>query len=227
MNNNPLSESSAINAEQVADYLNQHRDFFVDRPSLLADMHVVHDVDGAVSLVERQMAVLRKQNSSVRQHIDKLLENARNNDRLFEKTRNLTLSLLEANDRDDLISRLSDGFRNDFDIHYMSLLIYGELAQAPANYGVRMVPLSEVKKYLPALIDNRDSVCGQLSADQQQFVFAEQAASIHSTAMISFSYHSPIGLLAIGHSDKAYFNADMDTVFLRYIGDVLARLLLR
>ena len=137
----------------------------------------------------------------------------------------LTLSLLEAKDSDDVVECLLQGLRDDFDVHCTSLLIYGESAQVYASHDVRMVPLSEAKKYLPELIDNCDSVCGNLSMDQQKFVFAERASSIHSTAMISFNYGSPIGLLAIGHSDKDYFNADMDTLFLRYIGDVLARLL--
>ena len=49
-----------INAEQVADFLRRHPAFFVEHDELLADLIVPHEAGHAVSLVERQVKLLRE-----------------------------------------------------------------------------------------------------------------------------------------------------------------------
>jgi uncharacterized protein YigA (DUF484 family) len=59
-------ESMTINnltADIVSDYLREHPDFFEQHPDVLRDLKISHVGDGAVSLVERQVAVLRERNS--------------------------------------------------------------------------------------------------------------------------------------------------------------------
>ena len=53
-------ESMTINnltADIVSDYLREHPDFFEQHPDVLRDLKISHVGDGAVSLVERQVAV--------------------------------------------------------------------------------------------------------------------------------------------------------------------------
>ena len=224
MSNNPVTKDCPVSAEQVADYLNRHRDFFADRPSLLADMHLTHDSGDAISLVERQVAILRERTVDMRQRMSRLLDNARYNDALFKKIKQLVLKLLDAKGLSDTINTLLHSFHSDFGIQYIALLIYGEHTQKIIADGVRFVPLNEVREHLDTYINNNNVVCGQLSAGEQKFIFAGQAPSIHSTAVIPLKHHTPVGLLAIG-SDTNYFHSGMDTLFLRYIGDILACLL--
>ena len=47
-------------ADDVAQYLKQHPDFFDSHPELLEHLHVPHGGNGTVSLVERQLKVLRE-----------------------------------------------------------------------------------------------------------------------------------------------------------------------
>ena len=54
--------SELPNAEQVAAYLRAHKDFFVEHEALLADITIPHETGKAVSLVERQVVVLRERN---------------------------------------------------------------------------------------------------------------------------------------------------------------------
>ena len=225
MNNNPVAKDCPISAEHVIDYLNQHRDFFADKPSLLTDMYLTHDSGDAISLVERQVAILRERNIDMRQRMNRLLDNARDNDKLFEKTKWLILELISAENLSGIADILLHGFHREFDIDYTSLLIYGEYPQTLSTNGARIVLLDEAKEHLGTFIDNHNVVCGQLSTGEQQFIFTDQASSINSTAVIPLKYRSSIGILAIGHSDDKHFHTGMDTLFLSYIGDVLARLL--
>ena len=117
--------SPEINEEQVRDFLLQHKDFFVHNDHLLESLELPHSRGEAVSLVERQVSLLRERNIEMRNRLTGLLDNARENDRLFDKTKKLVLSLLEAKDLKSCCDSLVDSFANDFDIHYTSLIIYG------------------------------------------------------------------------------------------------------
>ena len=55
-----------------------------------------HARGSSISLVERQLAVLRERSLDMHQRLGRLVDVARDNDRLFELTRQLTLDLLDA-----------------------------------------------------------------------------------------------------------------------------------
>ena len=97
-------------AEQVAAYLKAHKDFFVDHESLLADITIPHETGKAVSLVERQVGVLRERNIELRERLTRLLDVARENDMLFEKMRGLILALLETKTVPQLAAAFKDAF---------------------------------------------------------------------------------------------------------------------
>lgn len=81
-------------AESVAAYLSAHPEFFVDHDELIPDLRIPHLQGGAVSLVERQVKLLRERNIEMRHRLSHLMDVARDNDRLFDKTRRLVLDLL-------------------------------------------------------------------------------------------------------------------------------------
>ena len=84
-------------AEAVAAYLRAHPEFFVDHDELILELRIPHQPGTAVSLVERQVKLLRERNIEVRHRLSHLMDVARDNDRLFDKTRRLVLDLLDAN----------------------------------------------------------------------------------------------------------------------------------
>ena len=49
-----------LSEQSVKDYLAAHPDFFENHASLLSSLHLPHSTGGAVSLVERQVSVLRQ-----------------------------------------------------------------------------------------------------------------------------------------------------------------------
>ena len=77
--------STVVSEKDVADYLSQHPTFFDLHPETLALVEVAHQTPGAVSLIERQVAVLRQQNKQLRGRIKDLAEIARDNDALIGK----------------------------------------------------------------------------------------------------------------------------------------------
>ncbi len=82
-----MSDTPELTADQVADWLLDHPHFFADREELLAEMRVPHQRGTAISLVERQLGLLRDRNGEMRHRLTHLMDVARDNDRLFDKTR--------------------------------------------------------------------------------------------------------------------------------------------
>ena len=92
------------NEDTVMRYLRENPDFFGRHPMLLTDLSLPHDSGEAISLVERQVAILRERNIDMRRRLTHLVGAANTNDTLFEKTRRFTLNMLDC---DDLASRTS------------------------------------------------------------------------------------------------------------------------
>ena len=57
----PPRPDTQLPEQAVVDYLTAHPDFFTRHPQLLRDLSLPHDSGNAVSLIERQVELLRKQ----------------------------------------------------------------------------------------------------------------------------------------------------------------------
>ena len=87
-----------LEEQVIADYLRKHPEFFSAHTGLLADIQIPHHTEGAVSLIERQVSVLREQQQETQRQLHALVQVARDNDRLNEQMQRLALALLEAAD---------------------------------------------------------------------------------------------------------------------------------
>ncbi len=213
-----------LEPEQVAAYLQENPDFFEQHQDLLAELRLPHESGAAVSLVERQVSILRERNMDMRHRLSKLLDNARENDKLFDKTKRLVLSLLEGQDMGDIIDALHYSFDKEFAIHYTSVIFFGNNEKIPSSQA-RVVSMSDAREHLGPLIKNSRAVCGTLGLPEREFIFGQHANQIGSVAVVPLIHGSVFGLLAIGNRDPHYYRSSMGTLFLSYIAEVLNRLL--
>lgn len=216
----------APSEQQVADYLSRHPDFFLRQAELLSELTLPHDSGEAVSLVERQVAILRERNMDMRHRLSKLLDNARDNDRLFDKTRRLVLALLEARSLEDALDALLHSFQHDFNIHYTSVLLFGREDALPPS-AARVVTLGEAREHIGPVLKNNKPLCGALGEQETGFLFPDFADSVGSLALVPLLHGNTFGILAIANRDPDYYRSSMGTLFLSYIGEVLSRLLPR
>ena len=215
--------SELPSAEQVVAYLKAHKNFFVDHEALLADISIPHETGKAVSLVERQVVVLRERNVELRERLTHLLDVARENDVLFEKMRNLTLALLETKTVAQLAVALERELRQRFGSEYVSFLLFDV---SGATGAAQSIALTSAQEKIPALVRGRQVITGQLRKDELQFLFGHEGEQVRSCAVVPVQHERPLGLLAIGSSNADHFRSTMDTLFISFIGDVLARVLL-
>lgn len=222
--NKQTTLADPLEPEQVAAYLREHSDFFLDHQDLLADIRLPHETGAAVSLVERQVSILRERNMDMRHRLSKLLDNARENDKLFDKTKRLLLSLLEGQDFGDIIDALFYSFDKEFHIDATSLIIFGNADKIPSSQA-RVVPMAIAREHMGPLIKNNRAICGIISKQEIEFLFADRAAQVASVAAVPLVHGSAFGVLAVGNKDPHYYRSSMGTLFLGYIAEVLNRLL--
>lgn len=213
-----------LDSETVAAYLRLHPEFFIDHDELIPELRIPHQRGDTVSLVERQVKLLRERNIEMRHRLSQLMDVARDNDRLFDKTRRLVLDLLDAASLEELVSAVEDSLRHEFQVPFVSLILFSE---TPLPVG-RSVSSAEAHQAIGGLLAGGKTICGVLRSHELAFLFGDDAAErVGSAAVVALSHQGLHGVLAIGSSDPQHYKSSLGTLFLGYIAEVLARMLPR
>lgn len=217
---------ATLSAEQVAKYLQDNPDFFVARDELLRSLTLPHDSGRAISLVERQVHLFREQRDTLRNELIELLSIARQNDRLFEKSKRLLMQVIEARNLNEMASAIDDSIRGDFRLDAASLLLVGdELPVGITSGALHQVTEAEAKEQLGSLLDGERAVCGQFREADRNFLFPGREEPVASVALVPLRTDRLIGVFAVGSCQPGYFDQSMGSLFLSYISDTLSRLL--
>lgn len=213
----------SITADDVIEYLKQNPDFFVGRDALLSELSIPHKSGSATSLVERQVAVLRERNMDMRQRLHKFVDVARDNDKLFEKTRKLTLRLLTATDLKGIFDIVADSLNNDFSIEYFSLALFNHPSLKDLT-SIDLVDETETYQQIGHLLRSGNAISGILRTKELAFLFPTHGG-VKSAAIAPLGNEPTLGYIAVGNDRDDYYRANMDTLFLTYISQMLALLI--
>jgi len=213
-------EQEQATPQQVADYLISHPDFLEIHSYLLTELTVKHQSGQSISLVERQVSALRQENQQLKQQLNTLINNAKQNDQILEKTKTLILDLVGSSSRDEVQSRIENVLIDDFGSSACKLWLLGDEAHA------NQLSYQESKSDLARFANKDHAYCGLLREQEKQRLFAEQSEQVGSAAVLPLRNNNKlIALLAIGNTDKNYYRENMSTSLLDYIGQVTATLL--
>lgn len=227
MNPNDTNEPLEIPVDEIVAYLQANPDFFVNNKFLLAELNLPHASGTAVSLVERQVDILRERNVVMRKRMNDLLDTARLNDALFTKTRSLTLALLECNSMQALNEVLATHMLADFEADFVCCHLLRESPMELIHQG----PLDHFTIHRQApqfvqLINADKATCTSLRTEEITAIFPMTNTDTSGSAvLIPFSANDYQGTLAIGSREAGYFSGDMDTLFVTYIADILSKVL--
>lgn len=224
-----LSGGAQLSDEAVREFLKENGDFLQRNPDLLDHLHVSHASGSAVSLVEKQVSVLRERNVDIRHRLKTLTANARENDKLFEQTRALVIKLLEADSVAGLYSAFTDSMQHGFDVEFASMILFGD---EPGEKGCRTDSLERARSHIGALLSGRKPVCGVLRKEEFDYLFeprggANQFHQGGSAAIMPLTDGAQLGLIAVGSKDADRYNNTTGTLFLAHIAEVILRLLPR
>jgi hypothetical protein len=210
--------------KDVAAYLLANPDFFVDRDRLLLKIQVPHKSKGTISLVEKQLDVIRDRQKKTRRQLKEFVENAERNKEIFDKSRKLILSMMAAKRSSEFFAALEKGLKRDFGCKVNSLVVFGKPKQI--NHFTSRIPAESARKYVAALMQSKVPTLGTLRPKEQNFLFRDQSEKVKSAAVLTIrDKNKYLGMLAIGSSDTEYFTPDMDSLFINFIAETLGKLL--
>jgi len=226
-----LAAEATTDEQTVAQYLQHNVDFFERHPQLLARMRVQHPRNAStVSLIERQVEVLREKFETQEAKLTEFVRVARANNLLAEKIHRFTRRLLKTSTRVGAIAEIEASLREDFDTFHavMVLAINGEPLVPDADRFVRSVS-SEDPNYrsFESLFSAAKPRCGQIRDSQREFLFGSEAIDIGSVALIPLSGNPAPGLLALGSVDRDRFHPGMSIEFLSRMGELISDALAR
>ena len=211
--------------ETIADYLQAHPEFFERNSDLLAGLTLPHSTGGAAtSLIERQVSVLRQQQLNTDQKLRDLVEVARSNDELAGKIHALSLLLLGARNRDEVVEVLERQLRTAFNADQAMLVLFDNIAGTTDSEGqfLRLVKrddqaIGPFKTFLKASAAR----CGTVRDSQRDFLFGAGNIEIGSVALIPLGAKSELGFLAIGSHSADHFHPGKSIDFLTRLGELI------
>jgi uncharacterized protein YigA (DUF484 family) len=216
---------------EVRNYLVAHPDFFDRNAKLLSQLDLPHSSGAAVSLVERQVAVLRQKDMKRERQFRELIEVARANDLLAAKIHELTKHLLAASSLQATIVAVEQAMRSGFDADQAVLVIFGDPDRFDDISAGRFFHVIDRKdaslKPFNTFLNGNGPRCGQIRDTQREFLFHNDAEEIGSAALVPLGKGAEIGFLAVGSNDTRRFHPAMSMDFLTRLGDLIAGALKR
>jgi len=214
----PLTEDS------ICDYLQSHPDFFENHQSLLGNLKLPHSTGGpAVSLVERQVAVLRQQNLKLERKLKELLEVARGNDQLAEKIHAMAVELLVAPGRDEIVTLLEKQLRTAFSADRSVLVLFESGAESVNDTGFLRLIDRENAEISPFKLFMQSTAprCGRVRDAQRDYLFGADDVEIGSVALVPLGEKCELGFIAIGSRNADHFHPGKSIDFLARLGELL------
>ena len=160
----------------------------------------------------------------MRKRMNELLQAARVNDEIFAKTRSLNLALLEVDSWPELNEVLATHVLVDFEADFVCAHLCGAdmaLALDHIQHHTEQMPLEH-------LHSNTSALCISLRREEltQMFPLSDHDDS-GSAAILNLALINGAGALCIGSRDTGRFAKDMDTLFVTYIADIVAKVMNR
>jgi uncharacterized protein len=209
--------------ESIAAYLQHNPDFFERHLALLARLRLPHVRGGStISLVERQIEVLREKHATLEAKLADLVKVARGNDAIAEKLHRFTRRLLAARSKSEVVTHVEASLREDFDAFHAVLVLIGAHSEGDPRFVRTVRPDDPNLKSFETLFTSGKPRCGQARDSQREFLFGTDANDIGSIALVPLGEKGSVGLLAIGSTDRDRFHPGMSTEFLARMGELIA-----
>ncbi len=224
---------AGLTDDQVADWLCGQPDFFDRHADLLSEVRIRHPHGGrAISLVERQVLVLRERNKALETRMAELIRIGQENDAIGTRLQQLTQDLLRTSDQSRLPAVLLEGLLTGFAVPQVAIRLWGiEGLEAPFGDDVS----TEIRRRIDELTkpycgpNSHPEAAGWLpgAGDETQSMAMLALRIIPEPGQATVAGAGAFGLLVLGSPDAARFQAGMGTAFLERIAEIASASLSR
>jgi uncharacterized protein YigA (DUF484 family) len=224
------SDSGNVVAEisegEILSYLDKHPDLLMKHPGLLERLQIPHNTgEGMVSLIERQVGVLRDKNRLLEERLLVLVSNAQQNEEITEKLHQYNLQLSSALNIEDLLQNATDELQSLFDLAAVCIHIKPEY-----QHDSQQAP-TLTEKTFTALFDTlgNDSCSCHTALDDELLssLFGDEASAVKSCALLALDTPHRVGLIALGACERERFSPQIGTLILSRLGEQFSAALKR
>ena len=205
--------NKGISPQDVEQFLRENPDFLQDRPALLAALNLPNGGEGAMSLVEEQLAILRERALTARQKLGELSEMGRENDRWLEATRATLQALLSAVDRGHATLIWSEHAAGSFGAEMGALVWFDTSPEAEGAESVARKLTAEAGTF-----------SGAVSSHEMNELFERGTFTGSVCVSCIRKGDEVIGALTVGAADVERYRREGSTVFLDYIAEAIGQL---
>ena len=197
-----------MKSEEVAQYLQDHPQFFEEYADLMSRMVIPHPHGGrTISITERQMLALRDKNRQLEGKMAELIQFGEENDVISERMHRLAVAIIAAGSFQSVIHTLNFHLR--------------DAAELPEFAGVS----EKLQAFAETLTQ---PYCGSTSGFETASWFGAGAAHVRSQGLIALrNGGGTIGMLALGSEDPQRFYSGMGTLYLERLGEMASGALAR
>ena len=199
--------SKELNPKDVELFLLDNLNFFESRESLVGELNFKHSSASAASILERQVKKLREEHKNLMDLLSSFIKTASINEDLFNKSKDLTLEILDSGTKQETVNLVESSFSNDFKVDKCSLEFY------------KNTEIEEIENITGLSFHKGAIHCGSFSSEKMDALFKDEA--IQSMVIAVVVVKNEIGLLKLGSLDRTKYLGDEDTTFIQYIRDIL------
>lgn len=211
-----MSDAESLNEADVIEWLAANPGFFERHPDVLESLDLPHET-GASSLIEVQVARMRRDNQQLRAQLETLAGIAGENERLMQRLHQLTLEVMTTRSSGEFIERLMERLASDFDARSVRLHLL-EPHAGLADIAAATLHESGVPDWFEKLLAQDSIEFGRFTRVKLEALFPNQHEKIGSAALVPIS---GVGLLAIGSESPERFHPNMGTLFLELLGTTI------
>ncbi len=147
--------TAAVDELQVVAFLKGDPMLLTRHPQLLEALELTHASGSAVSLIERQVELLRGKNARLESRLERLIESARDNEVRAEKVLRLAHTLIRSPSLAAIAAGLRASMREDFDVDDVFLGINGTMFKRHDIDGVTPIAAMKVRLSLILSLSSR------------------------------------------------------------------------
>lgn len=212
---------------QVEDYLRQHPEFLSTHSGLLAVLKIPHLQSGnAVSLVERQAAVLRERIRAMEMKLAELIRHGQENDAISALMQRWVRGLLLHTDSKTMPGFVADSLAEVFSVPLTGISVW----QAAAEFSGSPWAGSASASYVEQIHSLTLPLCGTPAVSDAVTLLAEAGRDAQSIAVLPLRIGAcpeAFGVLVLGSPDPGRFSPDLGVSFLERIAEVASAALAR
>ena len=211
-----------VSNKEIAEYLILNPNFFKENPEVLNSIEIIHESGAAVSLIQKQVELLRSNYNSTTDKLMELLGIAKNNEDIFILTKELILSLIDASSIEEIVALLEKSFVADFGAKKSKVLFFTESSKNLPKGRVKNP--AEARNILGNLLKPGKIFCGEVNKKVAKFIF-NQKTGVKEIALVPLNSSSLLGLIALGSDQPGKYSDNKDTLFLDFIAEVVSKLI--